>query len=152
MERDEFIKSLGLGLALVCTGTCFQACKKGGDDDTGEPDPNPPGGGGGGNKPSIDISTKITNVGDSAVVNGVLFIRIAAGNQVSSFAATESICPHQGGNLIWKSSEQRIQCQTHFSEYNSSGAVLSGPQDGGSTRALKIYALTLNGSTLTAAV
>lgn len=150
MERDEFIRSLGLGLALVCTGTCFQACKKGGNDDTGEPGPNPPGGGD--NKSSIDISTKITNVGDSTAVNGVLFIRIAAGNQVSSFAATEAVCPHQGGNLVWKSGEQRIQCQTHFSEYSSSGAVLSQPQGGGATRALKVYALTLNGNTLTAAV
>ncbi len=28
MERNEFIKSLGLGVAMVCTGACFSACGK----------------------------------------------------------------------------------------------------------------------------
>ena len=39
MEREEFLRSLGIGLALVCTGTCFQACKKGGEDES-EPNNN----------------------------------------------------------------------------------------------------------------
>jgi Rieske Fe-S protein len=149
MERDEFIKSLGLGLALVCTGTCFQACSKGGNDEN-NPTPNPPGGGG--NTASVDLSQKLQNIGDYAAANGVLFIRTAAGNQASSFVATEAICPHQGGNLIWKAADNRIQCQTHFSEYSSAGAVLAQPQGGGTTRTLKVYAVAVSGTTLTATV
>jgi Rieske Fe-S protein len=64
--------------------------------------------------------------------------------------ATEAICPHEGGNLLWQQSSNKIQCDKHSATYSSSGTVLSGPIGGGSTRALKIYTITLTGTTLTA--
>jgi hypothetical protein len=36
MERNEFLKSLGLGVALVCTGSCLSGCGSKGDN----PEPN----------------------------------------------------------------------------------------------------------------
>ena len=149
MERDEFLKSLGIGLAMVCTGTCLQSCGKGGSDDTGTPGNPPGGGGGGGNTASVDIST-MTAVGSQKTVNGVLFIRMDSANAVSSFVATEAICPHQGGTLTWQQNNNRIICDTHASTYNSTGAVTGQPSDGGTTRALRIYTVTLTGTTLTA--
>lgn len=147
MERDEFLKSFGLGLALVCTGTCFQACSKGDGND--EPEP-----GGNGNKPSVDLSKQLQAVGDQTKVSGVLFIRVATGNQPTSFVATESICPHQGGALNWRQAEGKIQCASHASQYSTAGAVLQQPQPAGSgtTRALKIYPVTVSGNTLSATV
>jgi cytochrome b6-f complex iron-sulfur subunit len=145
MERDEFLKSLGLGLALVCTGSCFQSCSKSGDDDN-EPNPNP----GGSNTVSVDLSQRLLNVGDQFTASGVLFFRTAAGNQAASFVATEALCPHQGGTLEWQQANNRIECQLHFSRYESNGAIQRQPQGGGSTRALRIYAVTVNGNTLTA--
>lgn len=153
MEREEFIKSLGLGLALICTGSCISGC--GGKGDTGSPDPgpNPPGGGGGGNTATVDLATQLMAIGDQVTANGVLFFRVAAGNAPASFVATEAICPHQGGSLVWKQASSRIQCQLHFSEYSSNGAVLQGPQNStGSTRTLKVYTTAVSGTKLTATI
>jgi cytochrome b6-f complex iron-sulfur subunit len=63
MERNEFIKSLGLGMALVCTGSCFSGCGGGKSDDA---TPTPGGGGGGGTpgagtKVNVDLSTQLFN-------------------------------------------------------------------------------------------
>jgi len=147
MERDEFLKSFGLGLALVCTGACFQACSKGDGDDDPEP-------GGNGNKVNVDLSQRLQNVGDQYKTGGVLFIRVATGNQPASFVATEAICPHAGGALNWRSSENRIQCDSHASQYSTAGAVLQQPQPAGSgtTRALKVFPVSVNGNTLSATV
>ncbi|WP_421942332.1 ubiquinol-cytochrome c reductase iron-sulfur subunit [Pedobacter sp.] len=149
MERNEFIKSLGLGVALVCTGACFSACGKKGSGES----PNPPSGGGGvpsGTTASIDLNSQLLAVGASTVVNGILFIRIATGNVVAAFAATQAVCPHQGGTLSFIQANNFIQCSLHASRYSTTGAILAQPSDGGTTSALKVYPLTLTGSTLTA--
>mgnify|MGYP003578140476 CR=1 FL=1 len=149
MERNEFIKSLGLGVALVCTGACFSACGKKGSGES----PNPPSGGGGvpsGTTASIDLNSQLPAVGASTVVNGILFIRIATGNVVAAFAATQAVCPHQGGALSFIQANNFIQCSLHASRYSTTGAILAQPNDGGTTSALKVYPLTLTGSTLTA--
>lgn len=148
MKREDFIKSLSLGVAMVCTGACLEACSK---KDSATPT-NPPGTGGNNNTVSLDITT-IPNIGDQSTKSGVLFIRIAAGGSNSSFVATEALCPHQGGSLVWLKSQNLIQCQLHFSEYQANGSVIQGPQNTtGGTRALKIYSTALSGNTLTATV
>lgn len=153
MERNEFIKSLGFGLALVCTGSCLQSCGGKGSEGTPDPVPTPNPPGGSGNTASVNLSSQLLNVGDQATANGVLFFRVATGNVLSSFVATEAVCPHQQGSLVWKQALNRVQCQLHFSEYSSNGAVLQGPQNTtGSTRTLKIYGTTINNSTLTATI
>ncbi len=148
MERNEFIKSLGLGVALVCTGACFSACGKKSD----SPEPGNPTGGGApsGTTASVDLSTQLLAIGASAVVNGILFIRTAAGNTTTSFAATQAICPHQGGALSFIQASNYIQCALHSSRYTTSGSILAQPNDGGTTSALKVYPLTVSGNTLTA--
>jgi len=152
MERNEFIKSLGFGMALVCAGSCLSACGSKGDDPKPDdkPDPKP---GGGGNTASVNLSTQLMAIGDQVTTGGVLFFRIAAGNAAASFVATEAVCPHQGGNLMWKQGISKVQCQLHFAEYSSNGAVTQGPQGAaGSTRTLKIYSTAVSGTTLTATI
>src|SRR4051812_21876950 len=122
MERNEFIKSFGIGLALVCTGSCLSGCGKGGDGPETQKPPTNPGGNGSG-KPTVDLSTQLLNIGDQVTTGGVLFFRTATGNTTSAIVATESVCPHQGGSLAWKQAISKIQCQLHFSEYTSGGAV-----------------------------
>jgi cytochrome b6-f complex iron-sulfur subunit len=154
MERHEFLRSLGLGIAMVCGGACLSAC--GGSDDTStpnNPNPTPNPNPGTGNTVSIDIPSKLANVGDQTSMNGVLFFRMAAGNTPASFVATEALCPHQSGQLLWLNNQSKIQCQLHQAEYTSSGTVTQGPQNSsGSTRTLKIYATTISGNTITATV
>ncbi|MBE7175384.1 MAG: Rieske (2Fe-2S) protein [Mucilaginibacter polytrichastri] len=150
MERNEFLKSLGVGMAWVCAGTCLQAC---GGSKSNNPTPDPDPVGGGGTSVNVDLSNRLANVGDQFSSSGVLFIRTAEGNTAASFVATEAVCPHQGGDLLWLKSQNMIQCQLHFAEYKSDGTVIQGPQNtSGNTRKLKIYPVTVNGSTLTAAI
>lgn len=149
MERNEFIKSLGLGVALICTGSCLSSC--GGSKD----DPAPSGGSGGpapGVTASVNLASQLLSVGSFTSVNGVLFVRIATGNATSSFTATQATCPHQGGTLNWIAASNLIQCSLHSAQYTSAGAVIKQPNDGGTTSALKTYPLTLSGTTLTATV
>lgn len=152
MERNEFIKSLGLGMALVCTGSCLAGC---GGSKSDDPAPGPGGGGGGGNtgtKVNVDLSTQLTTVGSFLSTGGVLFIRLATGNTTSSFVATQAACPHQGGALNWIQANNLIQCSLHASQYTSGGAVLRQPNDGGATSALKVYSTSISGNTLTATI
>jgi len=141
MERDEFLKKLGLGVALVCTGSCFQGCSKGGE----EPEPV----NNSGNTASIDITT-LTAVGSAAKANGVLFIRVAPGSVITSFVATSAICPHMGSNLNWVQSENHIECENHHAKFQTSGAVKAHPNNGDTVGALQVYSTVLNGTTLTA--
>lgn len=152
MERNEFIKSLGLGVALICTGSCMSGC---GGSKSEDPTPGPGpggGGGGGGTKVNLDITTQLLSIGAFTIVSGVLFVRLAAGNTVSSFTATQATCPHQGGTLNWVAASNLIQCQLHSSQYSANGAILAQPNDGGTTAALKVYALSLSGNVLTATI
>ncbi|GGH16071.1 QcrA and Rieske domain-containing protein [Pedobacter zeae] len=148
MERNEFIKSLGLGVAMVCTGACFSACGKKSD----SPEPSKPNGGGvpTGTTASVDLNTQLLTVGASVVVNGILFIRTAAGNTTTSFAATQAACPHQGGALSFIQASNYIQCGLHNSRYTTTGSILAQPNDGGTTSALKVYPLTVSANMLTA--
>jgi cytochrome b6-f complex iron-sulfur subunit len=148
MERNEFIKSLGLGVALICTGSCLSSC--GGKSDDASPSPG--GGGVPGTKVNIDLNSQLTSVGSFVSTGGVLFVRLATGNATSSFVATQAVCPHQGGTLNWVQASNLIQCSLHSSQYSSSGTVLAQPNDGGTTTALKIYSTSVSGTTLTATI
>lgn len=154
MERNEFIKSLGFGIALVCSGSCVTGC---GGSKSNDPGPKPGGGGGGGGgiagtKVNLDLTTQLLSVGAFTVLGGVLFVRLAAGSSPSSFVATQATCPHQGGGLNWIQASSLIQCDLHGSQYTTTGTVTRQPSDGGSTSALKVYALTVSGTTLTATI
>jgi cytochrome b6-f complex iron-sulfur subunit len=146
MERNEFIKSLGLGVALICTGSCLSSCGSKSDDATPTPGITPPAG----TKVSIDLSTQLLTVGSFLTSNSILFVRIATGNTTTSFIATQALCPHQGGSLNWIQGSSSIQCSLHSAQYTSSGSVISQPVGGGTTSALKVYATSIAGTTLTA--
>ncbi len=152
MERQEFLKTLGISFAVACTGACLSAC--GSKSETGTPSQAPnPTPIGSVNTVSISISSKLANVGDQTIMNGVLFFRTTAENTSSAFTATEALCPHQGGRLVWFNNQNKIQCQLHQSEYTSGGSVTQGPQgSSGGTRALKIYATAISGDIITATV
>ena len=149
MERNEFIKSLGLGVALICTGSCMSGC---GGSKSDDPTPAPGGGGASGTKVNLDLGTQLLTVGSFTTISGVLFIRLAAGNAVSSFTATQATCPHQGGGLNWIAANNLIQCSLHSAQFTAAGAVVRQPVGGGSAGALSVYSLAIAGTTLTATV
>ena len=151
MKRNDFLNTLSGGLILVCAGSCMVSCSTGDDGTEGTPRPPTPTPVAG-TKVSVALSS-MQNVGDQITSNSVLFFRIAEEDVAGSFIATEAICPHQGGALVWRVNDNRIQCQLHSATYNTSGNVLQGPQNSaGSTRMLKIYAKTVENGNLIATV
>lgn len=153
MERQEFLKTLGISFAVACAGACLASC---GGKDTATPgnnnaspliNPTPATG----NTATASLSN-LTTVGSSTKVGAVLFFRIATGDMPSSFVATEAICPHQAGNLNWIQSQNIIRCDLHASTYESNGSVVSQPVGGGSTRTLKIYSTTVNATSIIATI
>lgn len=151
MKRNDFLNTLSGGLILVCAGSCMVSCSPSEDSADGTPRPpvtNPSAG----SKVSVALS-RMPNIGDQVTSSGVLFFRIAAGDMANSFIATEASCPHQGGALVWRVNDDRIQCQLHSATYTTNGSVIQGPQNSsGSTRMLKIYSKTVENGNLIATI
>jgi Rieske Fe-S protein len=148
MERAEFLSKFGLGLAAVCAGCSLASCGSKGNDPTpgvtvgGAP---PPPSSGSGNLFTIDLSSKLTNIGDSAVSNGVIVVRLADGNTAASFTAVQVACTHQGTAIAYNESQHRFICPAHGSEFSNSGAVLVGP----AALSLHQYTVSIDGTQLT---
>lgn len=149
MKRGEFLISAGKGVMVACCGSCMLAGCSSGDDGDGT---NPPPGNGGNGPTTVSVSlSNLGNVGDQTTKSSVLFFRIGDGNTTTDFVATEAKCPHQGGTLVWKEDDGYIECQLHFSRYEPDGDIIQGPQNSsGSTRVLKVYALTISNGNLIA--
>lgn len=151
MKRGEFLVK---GVLLACSGACVVSACSSGDD--GGTNPNPPGNGGNGGSGSTSVTVSLSNlssIGAQVSSNGVLFFRIGEGNTSSDFVATEAVCPHQGGNLMWKEDDGFIECDLHFARYEEDGDIIRGPQGAsGSTRALKVYSTSISGGNITATV
>lgn len=143
MERHEFLSKLGLGLAVVCTGCSLVSCGS----KTSDPTPangNPPGSGG--STPfTVDLSSQLANIGDSKVANGVILVRIAAGNTADAFTAVQVACTHQGTSINYDKGQGIFICPNHGSEFSKTGAVVQGP----AASSLKKHNVTISGNTLT---
>lgn len=140
MERRDFVSHLGMTLALACAGG-FAACTKNSAD--------APAPGGGQSLLSADLNAELLNTGDYKIGGGVILIRVAGGNEVSSFAALSSTCTHEGCTVSrFDNGSGRIECNTpcgHGSRYTLSGAVATGP----ATAALPLKTIAISGNTLT---
>ncbi|MDE3248942.1 MAG: Rieske 2Fe-2S domain-containing protein [Bacteroidota bacterium] len=141
MERKEFLNAIGISVAAVCTG-CLAACSKSNSSAGGTT-------GGGGTSGSINFSTNLNsellNVGDFKVNSGVILVRLAAGNDVSSFTAVTTTCTHEGNTVGYNSSLKQFVCPAHGSTFNTDGGVVIGP----ATRSLTKYKIAITGETLT---
>ncbi|TAH01623.1 MAG: Rieske (2Fe-2S) protein [Sphingobacteriales bacterium] len=136
MERQEFLKTLGISFAAVCVGSCISACGKKDDATPATPPPA-------GTIVSADLS-KFTSIGFKEIVIGsgvsIAIFRIATGDTAASFIATQPLCTHQQGELNWKTADNLIQCQLHQAQFTQSGVNTRGPSTGGTTANLKTYA------------
>ncbi|MEO6150345.1 MAG: Rieske (2Fe-2S) protein [Mucilaginibacter sp.] len=144
MERNEFLSKLGIGLVTVCAGCSLVGCGSKG----GNPKPDPPtnpGGGGGGDKLTANLGTELTSVGQSKIGGGVILVRLAAGNEVSSFTAVQSACTHEGTTIAYNSTQGKFICPLHGSQFSDSGEVLLGP----AARPLAEFDIAIDGNTLT---
>jgi len=148
MERGEFLAKFGLGFAAVCTGCALASCGKGGNPAPGGVDvggATPPPAQGSGNVFTLDLSSQLTNIGDSKSMNGVILVRLAADNVASSFTAVQVACTHQGTAIGYNEGQHRFICPAHGSEFSNTGAVLVGP----ASSPLRQYTVSVDGNNLT---
>jgi len=137
MERRAFIGSL-TGPVVAACAVCMAACSKSAGGSSGSVTAVSA-------NFTIDLSTQLLTVGSSVAVSGVLVARLAAGNATSSFVAVQQACTHEGTSINYVSTNQTFLCPNHGALFNTAGANIGGQ----STSALKVYALTISGSTLT---
>lgn len=143
MERDEFLSKFGIGLAAVCAGCAFASCGS----KSGDASPNIIKGpaAGSGTVFTADLNTELTAVGQSKTANGVILVRIAAGNAVSSFTAVQVACTHEGTSINYNTPQGIFICPNHGSEFNTNGGVVLGP----ATTNLQKYIVAINANVLT---
>lgn len=137
MDRKNFLNSLSGGLALTCVSCMMAACEK---------DSTTPDGGPGGPTPEliVDLSSQLTNVGDFVADANIVVVRIAAGNQITSFSAFSDVCPHAGGKVAYNKVTTGFTCPNHGATFNQSGGVTRGP----ATTGLKTKSITITGTKL----
>jgi cytochrome b6-f complex iron-sulfur subunit len=137
MQRREFFGSFTapvLAACAVCMGACSKSSNSAGGNITG-----------GSANFTVDLNTQLLTVGSSTVVSGVLVARLASGNAVGSFVAVQQACTHEGTPVNYVSTNQTFLCPNHGAIFNTSGANIGGQV----TSALKVYTLSISGSTLT---
>jgi cytochrome b6-f complex iron-sulfur subunit len=135
MERRQFIGSLStpvLAACAVCMGACSKSSSGGGSVAASA-------------NFTIDLTSSLLTVGSSLVQGGVIVVRTAAGNSVSSFTAVQVNCTHEGTSINYNSSQGIFVCPNHGSTFTTSGAVTLGP----ATTNLKKYDLTIVGTVMT---
>lgn len=135
-RRDLIQKVLIGGTTLIVLPTALNSCSKDEDD--------PGNGGTGGNKITIDLTnptySALNNVGGSVTVQGIIVANTSGG-----YVALDVACTHQGCSVTYNSTANNFPCACHGSLFSTAGAVLNGP----ATVALKSYAVSKSGNTLT---
>ncbi len=129
-----------MGLAAACTG-CLASCGKGGEANPEIKPPVPPIG----INFNLDLATDIKSVGESKTTDGVIVVRIAAGNTVSSFTAVQVSCSHEGTSIQYSGTQGSFVCPNHGSMFSNAGIVTTGP----ATVNLKKYTIAIAGTVLT---
>ena len=147
MDRSEFLSKFGLGLVAVCAGCGLASCGSKGNDASpvivgGAPSPPAPGSG---NLFTVDLNSQLQSVGDFKVSNGVILVRIAAGDSADAFTAVQVACTHQGTAINYNAGQHMFICPAHGSEFSQQGQVLVGP----ATLPLHDYNVTISGTDLT---
>ena len=135
MDRKDFLNKLSGGLAITCVSCMMAACSK--EEDNG----------GGGNNPTltIDLNSQLGAIGDFVAASGIIVVRLAAGNQASSFKAFSNVCPHEAGAISYNKATTVFTCAKHGATFNQTGAVTSGP----ATSGMSTKVVTVTGNTLT---
>jgi len=148
MERKEFLNKISGWLAFTCVVFMIANCSK--DDSTGSGNNtggsgNAGGGGTGSTLLTINLATQLLAVDDFLSDKGIIFVRKAAGNAVSSFVAFVNACPHQGVAVTFRKGSNDFYCSAHGSTFSIAGAVTVSP----ATSGLSARTVEISGTTLT---
>lgn len=158
MKRGEFLRELGLSsgalMAFYCLGTTMTACSTGEEPAPTPTNPTNPSGPTGltGNadsaKGKIDFALDLTASAYSKLKNQGEFViegSVMVANAKGTFVALSKACTHQGTTVVYRPNQNDVFCSNHGSVFSTAGAVVMGP----ATKALTMYAATLDGNKLT---
>jgi len=138
MRRHEFLTALGVSAGTVIFAPFLTSCSKSSDMDTTPPP------GGGALDFTLDLSlpanSALNTNGGSLLKSGVIVARTSGG----TYVAVASACTHQGTTIEFNNTSTQFHCPNHGSNFAVSGAVVNGP----ATTALKMYNITLTGTSL----
>jgi cytochrome b6-f complex iron-sulfur subunit len=132
MNREEFLKQLGVAALLTCTGNAMFGCSS-------QSDPTPA---------NADFTLDLTSsqyaalntVGGSVAANGIIIARLST----TEFVALSRACTHEGTAVNFRSSQNDFLCPNHGARFSTTGSVLEGP----ARSALRKYNTTLTGTSL----
>lgn len=145
MERNEFLSKLGIGVVAVCAGCALASCGGGSAGSSPSPGIPAPVPSSGGTFLSADLGSELTNVGATKTGNGIILVRVAAGNTASSFTAVQIACTHEGTSIGYNTGQGIFICPLHGSEFDKNGTVILGP----AATNLKHYTVSITGTALT---
>jgi cytochrome b6-f complex iron-sulfur subunit len=136
-RRDLLQKVLIGGVIFLVLPPALNSCSKA--EDPGNGGPPPPG-----NKLTLDLTNPtyaaLNTIGGFVVTQGIIVANTSAG-----YVALDSTCTHMGCTIGYSSTANNFPCPCHGSIYSVTGSVLNGP----TTVALKSYAVSKSGNTLT---
>jgi cytochrome b6-f complex iron-sulfur subunit len=133
MNREKFLKQLGITAWLACTGSVLLNCS--------QDDPAP-------GTSDVDFVLDLTasqnaalnTVGGSLSSNGIIIARLSS----TEFVALSRACTHQGTAVNYRASQNDFLCPNHGSRFATTGSVLQGP----ARTALRKYNTELTGNNL----
>jgi cytochrome b6-f complex iron-sulfur subunit len=132
MNRDEFLKQLGVAAFVTCSGNLLFGCSS-----ENEPGPS--------NVDFIlDLSSSqysaLNTIGGSVSANGIIIARLST----SEFVALSRACTHEGTAINYRSGQKDFLCPNHGARFSTTGAVLQGPANS----SLRKYSTELTGTNL----
>lgn len=137
ISRKDFLSQVGVGAALLLLPGCFSSCNK----NNTTPSTTPGTSGTSSVDFTVDVSSgTLSKNGGYLVKSGVIIARTSSG----TFLAVASACTHQGSTVQYDKASNSFLCPSHGAQFDSSGAVLSGPTNTN----LKKYNTTLTGTSL----
>jgi Rieske Fe-S protein len=132
MTRRDLIKGFIGGVTIIALPPVLASCTKPNDNSQSTGDI------------VIDLKNSsyaaLANPGGSVSIRNVIVI-----NSGGEFVALSNICTHQGCQVAYNSSQNRLVCPCHFSAFSITGSVLNGP----AASPLRSYTISREGDVLT---
>ena len=115
MNREEFLKQLGVAALLTCAGSAISGCSS-------QADPAPA---------NADFTLDLTSsqdaalntVGGSVATNGIIIARL----RTTEFVALSRACTHEGTSVNYRTTQKDFYCSNHGARFSTTGSVLQGP-------------------------
>jgi len=130
MDRKEFIKTLGVGVASLSLIAILEHCSKTNNNPT-----------------SVNFTLDLTNSANSSLTtegNFIISNNVIVAHTSKGYIAVSAVCTHAGCTVQYTLQQNEFYCPCHGSVFATSGSVVQGPAQS----ALTSYNVTQSGNTL----